>query len=234
GCGIAVTNGRIVGGVASSPGSWPWQVSLHDFGRFLCGGSLITDQWVLTAAHCVEDPAGITVYLGRHSQAGSNPGQESRRVQQAVCHSSYNFLTFDNDICLLQLSAPLNFTASIFPVCLAAADSTFHSGTSSWITGWGKKTDGQFADILQEVAVQVVGNNQCRCSYQELTDNMMCAGVAEGGKDACQGDSGGPLVSRGNASVWIQSGIVSFGDGCGQPGVPGVYTRVSRFQTWIA
>lgn len=70
-------------------------------------------------------------------------------MRQAVCHSSYNFLTFDNDICLLQLSAPLNFTASIFPVCLAAADSTFHSGTSSWITGWGEKTDGKSARARQ-------------------------------------------------------------------------------------
>lgn len=80
---------------------------------------------------------GVTVYLGRHSQSGSNPKEESRTIQRVVCHPQYDFLTIANDICLIQLSAPVNFTDDIYPVCLAAADSTFHNGTSSWVTGWG-------------------------------------------------------------------------------------------------
>ncbi|TWW63540.1 serine protease 27-like [Takifugu flavidus] len=234
-CGVAVTNNRIVGGSDASPGSWPWQVSLNEFGVSHCGGSLITKDWVLTAAHCIDDYRGITVYLGRHSQSGSNPKEESRTIKQAVCHPRYDFLTIDNDICLLQLSAPVNFTDNIYPVCLAAADSTFHNGTSSWVTGWGANSNGELEDILQEVKVRVVGNNECKCSHAVLTENMICAGVREGGKDACQGDSGGPLVVKHiNGSIWIQSGIVSSGDGCGQPSIPGVYTRVSKYQNWIS
>lgn len=83
------------------------------------------------------------MYLGRYSQSGSNPREESRRLQSAVCHPAYDVLTIDNDICLLQLAAPVNFTHQIYPVCLAAANSTFHSGTSSWVTGWGETTDGK-------------------------------------------------------------------------------------------
>lgn len=91
------------------------------------------------------DHRDITVYLGRHSQSGSNPKEESRRVQRSECHPQFDFLTNDNDICLLQLAAPVTFSDAIYPVCLAAANSTFHSGTSSWVTGWGLTDNGKGA-----------------------------------------------------------------------------------------
>lgn len=89
------------------------------------------------------DVMGMTVYLGRHSQSGSNPKEESRTLKRSVCHPRYDILTQDNDICLLELSAPVNFTDDIYPVCLAAANSTFHNGTVSWVTGWGLKDDSK-------------------------------------------------------------------------------------------
>ncbi|XP_078131867.1 serine protease 27-like [Sander vitreus] len=236
-CGQAVLNTRIVGGEDAPPGSWPWQASLQADGSHFCGGSLINNQWVLTAAHCVrETDLGTVVYLGLQSLPGPNLNAVSRHVSMIIRHPSYGSVTKvntdDNDICLLKLSAPVNFTDYIQPICLASGNSTFNTGVESWVTGFGITDNGTLADNLQEVMVPIVGNNQCRCTYGDLTGNMMCAGVPAGGKDSCQGDSGGPLVIK-KGSTWIQSGIVSFGRGCGLPNIPGVYTRVSQYQEWI-
>uniref|UniRef100_A0A3Q3WMW3 Peptidase S1 domain-containing protein n=1 Tax=Mola mola TaxID=94237 RepID=A0A3Q3WMW3_MOLML len=223
---------QIIGGDDASPGEWPWQVTLQLDSNHFCGGSLISDQWVLTAAQC-----RITVFLGRHNVSGPNPNDVSRKVEDAVCHPDYDVFTFDNDICLLKLSAPVNFTDYIYPVCLAAANSTFHSGTSSWVTGWGNefKSASTLPDILQEVEVPVVGNNECECSYPSgITDNMICSGHRQGGKGICQGDGGGSLlIEDRNNSVWLQIGILSFTRGCALPMIPAGYTRVSRYQEWI-
>ncbi|KAG7221468.1 hypothetical protein INR49_002443 [Caranx melampygus] len=235
-CGRADLNSRIVGGEDAPEGNWPWQASLSSRGSAFCGGSLINDQWVLTAAHCISPSQELDVILGRQNQTGSNPNEVSVRVMESMCHPDYNPDTFDNDICLLRLSSPVTFTDYIQPVCLAAEDSTFYNGTSSWVTGWGAlEESGPTSNTLQEVNVPIIGNNQCQCDYSgmfTITDNMICAGLREGGKDSCQGDSGGPMVSVSD-SRWVQSGVVSFGEGCAQPGFPGVYARVSRYESWI-
>ncbi|TDG99499.1 hypothetical protein EPR50_G00195220 [Perca flavescens] len=237
-CGKAVLNTRIVGGEDAPPGSWPWQASLQNDGSHFCGGSLINDQWVLTAAHCVPFiNLGTVVYLGLQSLPGLNLNAVSRHLSVVTSHPSYGLATnvnrFDNDLCLLKLSAPVSFTHYIQPICLAAENSTFNTGVESWITGFGITDNGTVANILQEVMVPIVGNNQCRCTYSDLTGNMMCAGVPAGGKDSCQADSGGPMVTK-QGSTWIQSGVVSYGKGCGLPDIPGVYTRVSLYQEWIS
>nr|XP_014263302.2 transmembrane protease serine 9 [Maylandia zebra] len=237
-CGKASLNTRIVGGQAARAGSWPWQVSLQRFGSHFCGGSLINSQWVLTAAHCFQTtPTGLTVNLGLQSLQGSNPNAASRTVTQIIKHPNYNSQTFNNDVCLLQLSSPVNFSSYISPVCLAASDSIFYSGVNSWVTGWGSIGSGvplPSPQNLMEVEVPVVGNRQCNCNngVGRITDNMICAGLSAGGKDSCQGDSGGPMVSKQNGR-WIQAGVVSFGEGCALPNRPGVYARVSQYQTWI-
>ncbi|XP_062393862.1 mucin-17-like isoform X4 [Sardina pilchardus] len=243
-CGRPPLNTRIAGGQDAPAGSWPWQASLHasfpGFSFFLCGGSLINEQWVLSAAHCFNSisASDLEVYLGRQNQEGSNPNEVKRTVSQIINHPSFNTFTFDNDIALLHLSAPVTFTDYIRPVCLAASGSVFLNGVDSWVTGWGNTAVGvplPSPKTLKEVEVPVVENTPCQSLYQvvpfTITDNMMCAGEPAEGRDSCEGDSGGPLVSK-QDSVWVQSGIVAL-EGCTQSSRPGVYTRVSRYESWI-
>ncbi|CAB1456523.1 unnamed protein product [Pleuronectes platessa] len=209
-CGQAPINTRIIGGQTATPGDWPWQVSLVLFGRHICGGSLINDQWVMTTAHCISGSgSGVTVYLGRFNQSGPNPNE---------------------------LSSPVNFTNYIQPVCLADANSILHSGVSTWVAGWGntRPNGASASDTLQEANLDIVGNEECqRNSIFDITDKMICAWVRAGGIDSCQGDSGGGLVTK-VGSGWAAVGIVSFGDGCAKPNVPGIYTRVSEYMEWIS
>uniref|UniRef100_A0A8C6TIN4 Peptidase S1 domain-containing protein n=1 Tax=Neogobius melanostomus TaxID=47308 RepID=A0A8C6TIN4_9GOBI len=228
------------GGQAAPEGAWPWQVSIHRGGGHICGGSLINNLWVLSAAHCFQSGSASdnTVYIGRQTQENANANEVRRTIVELINHESYNPSTNDNDIALLKMASTVTFTNYIRPVCLAASGSTFHAGTDSWITGWGSIGSGislPSPQNLMEVEMPVIGNRKCKCDYAGvflINDNMICAGLEAGGKDSCQGDSGGPMVSKQN-SRWIQSGVVSFGRGCARPNNPGVYARVSRYQSWI-
>ncbi|XP_075948281.1 trypsin II-P29-like [Anarhichas minor] len=235
-CGRAVKNTSIVGGRDAAPGSWPWLVSLNSYGYHFCSGSLINKQWVLTAAHCLsgKDLHTITVSLGRLNQSGQKINEVSRGLERIVCHPSYKFFANENNICLLKLSAPVIFTDYIQPVCLASAGSTFHTGVSSYVTGFGKTQAGSSsgAYILQEVKVPIVGNKECKCTYPLITDNVICAGFGKAGKASCQRDGGAPLVTN-NGLTWIQSGIENVGNGCSWPMFLGEFARVSQYQAWI-
>uniref|UniRef100_A0A3B5M4M6 Peptidase S1 domain-containing protein n=1 Tax=Xiphophorus couchianus TaxID=32473 RepID=A0A3B5M4M6_9TELE len=234
-CGAAPLNTRsdtrIVGGQEAAAGAWPWQAQLVIQGG-LCGGSLINSQWVLSAAHCFKSTStsGVTVYLGLQSLT-SSANVVSRSAAQIIVHPDYNSNTNDNDVALVQLFSAVTFTNYVRPVCLAADGSVFPSGLDCWVTGWGTLSY-DISQTLQEVDVPIVSNSQCSASYSTLTNNMLCAGLTNGGKDSCQGDSGGPLVTK-NGTVWVQAGVVSYGNGCAQPGYPGVYARISNYQTWI-
>uniref|UniRef100_A0A8C1WSI5 Zgc:123295 n=1 Tax=Cyprinus carpio TaxID=7962 RepID=A0A8C1WSI5_CYPCA len=244
-CGRAPLSNRIVGGKNATAGVWPWQVSIHlsflgtDYGHF-CGGTLINKDWVLSAAHCFQwfNASYTVMYFGRLNQSGSNPYETNRTASRNINHPNFTISNLDNDIALIQLSSSVTFSDYIKPVCLAAAGSVFGGGTESWVTGWGKLQSGgtQLPDTLQEVMIPVVNNSACANAYKgirNITSNMICAGLLnQGGKDSCQGDSGGPMLSK-KGSLWIQSGVVSFGQGCADPKYPGVYSRVSQYQDWI-
>ncbi|MEZ4831027.1 MAG: trypsin-like serine protease [Caldilineaceae bacterium] len=232
----------IVGGQPADPGEWPWQALVLP-GGYLCGGSLISADWVVTAGHCVFDasdnlfpPGEITVVLGEYNYNANDGTEQQRSVAQVIPHPSYNPNGSDNDIALLRLSSPVQFNQYVQPIPLVfspANDSLVEAGDMSTVTGWGRTSEGgSSSNILMEVQVPIVSNRNCNSVYGNITDNMICAGYTEGGKDSCQGDSGGPLVVQ-DGGNWLLAGVVSFGTGCARPNIPGVYARVSRYTDWI-
>ncbi len=230
---------RIIGGENATSGTYPWVVSLQSSdGQHFCGGSLIDQQFVLTAAHCVEDEQAANMKAVIAEYDLSAQGAEQMRTVEAIyIHQDYGN---DHDIALLKLVSPVdNVTQNSL---VATASASFSSGlavaTPMTVIGWGNTstTESTYPNILQQVQVPLFNHAACTEAYSGLgigiTSNMICAGFAEGGKDSCQGDSGGPLVVDSNGS-WTQVGVVSFGEGCAQPGYPGVYTNVSAYLDWI-
>lgn len=228
----------IVGGEPAQPGAWPWMVSLQDSGEsnghqaHFCGGSLIAADWVLTAGHCVEDtaPGQIVAVIGRHTL--SSASGERLAIDRIVIHPDYGN---DHDIALLHLATPSR-SQTVAPLAAAQA-ALADPNRLATVTGWGATAEGgSIPDQLQQVQVPIVSNAVCNAgnSYAgEVTDNMLCAGYAQGGKDSCQGDSGGPLIVPDGSGGWVQAGIVSWGYGCAAPNFYGVYTRVTRYDNWI-
>uniref|UniRef100_A0A8D0G9F5 Transmembrane serine protease 7 n=1 Tax=Sphenodon punctatus TaxID=8508 RepID=A0A8D0G9F5_SPHPU len=234
------TNHRIVGGSDTQEGEWPWQVSLHFVGVSYCGASVISKEWLLSAAHCFEgnrlsDPRSWTAHLGMRVQGNAKFVSTVRRI---VVHEYYNSRNYDYDIALLQLSTPWPDTLRrvIHPICVPPLVHKARSGEKCWVTGWGQKqeTGDDGSIILQKAEVEIVDQTLCHSTYGLITTRMLCAGVMSGKRDGCKGDSGGPLScrSKGNGK-WFLAGIVSWGYGCGRPNFPGVYTRVSNFALWI-
>uniref|UniRef100_A0A3P8T8K2 ST14 transmembrane serine protease matriptase n=1 Tax=Amphiprion percula TaxID=161767 RepID=A0A3P8T8K2_AMPPE len=233
---------RIVGGQNAELGEWPWQVSLHflTYGH-VCGASIISDTWLLSAAHCfvTSDPANHIAsnwqtYSGMHDQYKQDDVQR-RPLKRIISHPDYNRMTFDYDIALLELSEPLKFTDTIRPICLPAPSHVFPAGMSCWVTGWGAlREGGQKARILQKAQVKIINDTVCNTVTEgQVTSRMLCSGFLAGGVDACQGDSGGPLVCFEESGKWFQVGIVSWGEGCARRYKPGVYTRLTKLRAWI-
>jgi secreted trypsin-like serine protease len=239
----------IVGGSAANMAEFPYQVLVLVDG-LMCGGSLIANQYVLTAAHCAVDDfdnpytanrfrviAGLQ-NMGSLAKNSLNPYFQQRLVSAVSVHSSYDPESADFDVAILKLNVAVTPSVGVKVVKLATRATTFNAlyaaGKLATISGWGTTTSGGKASkVLRKVQVPMVSNEACNRYYGGgITNRMACAGYAIGGKDSCQGDSGGPLVTTQGATK-IQIGIVSWGLGCALARYPGVNTKVSTVFPWI-
>ncbi|XP_038835127.1 transmembrane protease serine 6-like isoform X2 [Salvelinus namaycush] len=238
-CGLRQFTSRVVGGVNATEGEWPWQVSLQIGGRHVCGGALVSSQWVVSAAHCFYDdrlsPRAWTVYLGKFLLNRSSQMEDAIRVQQILLHQYYDDETHDYDLALLRLERPAAPGTLAQPACLPSPTHQQEPELLCWVTGWGALREGGTpSNVLQKVDVRLVSEEACFRSYGYMvTPRMLCAGYRSGEKDACQGDSGGPLVCQENSGRWFLAGVVSWGKGCGRADYYGVYTRVTKLTGWI-
>ncbi|XP_068267467.1 chymotrypsinogen 2-like isoform X2 [Nyctibius grandis] len=221
---------RIVNGEAAVPGSWPWQVSLQrNNGFHFCGGSLISENWVVTAAHCGVRTTD-TVVVGAYDQNLLSPGEQKLTIEKVFKNPKFNMLTIRNDITLLKLATPARLSARVSPVCLPEATDDFPGGMTCVTTGWGSLTPTTPA-LLQQAALPLLTNAQCKQFWGfRIADVMVCAGAD--GASSCMGDSGGPLVCQ-KDGAWTLVGIVSWGSSTCDPSVPGVYARVTALRGWI-
>ncbi|CAH1119221.1 unnamed protein product [Phaedon cochleariae] len=234
-CGLSNPENRIVGGRPTGVNRYPWVARIVYDGHYHCGASLLTEDYVLTAAHCVRrlKKSKIRIILGDHdASTTSDIPAKMRAVAAIIRHRNFDADTYNHDIALLKLRKTVDFTKQIRPICIPkAADPAGRTGT---VVGWGRTSEGGLLpSIVQEVDVPILSLAQCRAmKYRSsrITGYMLCAG--KGAQDSCQGDSGGPLLVHSGDKYEIV-GIVSWGVGCGRPGYPGVYTRVSKYLNWL-
>uniref|UniRef100_A0A8C6WM39 pancreatic elastase II n=1 Tax=Neogobius melanostomus TaxID=47308 RepID=A0A8C6WM39_9GOBI len=211
GCGLPTyppVLSRVVGGDDVRPHSWPWQISLES-GRYghwshACGGTLISSEWVITAAHCILDKYSYRVKLGKHNlENNEEEGALTISPAKIIKHYDYNSI---NDIAMLKLDTPVTFTDTIKPACLPEEGAVLPNGAPCYISGWGRlSTEGPGAIILQQALLPVVSYEICSQSDW----------WRDGIKSGCMGDSGGPLNCQNPDGSWAVHGVVSFGSGQG-------------------
>lgn len=253
GCGITnVSTSRIVGGRVAEVGAWPWMAAIYvktgSEDKVSCGGALVSERHVVTAAHCVAlgarartlHPRYLSVRLGDHdlSTLDDDTAPIDADVTSIKRHPQYDARRFTNDIAVLTLAEPVTFNQYVRPLCLpfgALKDQNI-GGYHGFIVGWGAtKFEGSGSHVLREAQIPIWEDEECRRVFQRhvrIADSQLCAGDARGKKDSCQGDSGGPFVLPHESRFYLV-GVVSSGKDCASPGFPGIYTRVTRYLDWL-
>lgn len=244
-----VATPEIVGGSVAKPGKWPFVVSLvyrntsSNLDAAFCGATLISPRDVLTAAHCLGETKKVDIRNMQLLVGTQDLSTGGRRVeiQSATRHPSFDPVSYDSDVAVLRLKAPITDIKPVAYIDSSEAEQQYASpGTKAKTLGWGNTSSddgpGVWPSQLMQVNVPLMTNAACQgfSGFEGVTERMLCAGYKKGGKDACQGDSGGPLfVFDKPGKRYLQAGIVSWGYGCAQPKEPGVYARVSQFGPWI-
>ncbi|XP_025966815.1 coagulation factor IX [Dromaius novaehollandiae] len=236
---IIKTGTRVVGGSDSMKGEVPWQVYLvNSLDVGFCGGSIINEKWVVTAAHCLQPGDNVTAVAGEYNTNAEDHTEQRRRVARIIPHPTYNATLnkHHNDIALLELEKPLSFNSYVTPICVGSREFTnalLKHGLGT-VSGWGSVLyRGRPATILQVLKVPFVDRPTCLKSTSiSILQNMFCAGFSSGGRDTCGGDSGGPYATE-IEGTWFLTGVTSWGEECAKPGKYGIYTRVSKYIKWI-
>ncbi|XP_017296595.1 coagulation factor IX [Kryptolebias marmoratus] len=228
---------RIVGGNLERRGGSPWQVLIHRADGFgFCGGTLVSDRWVVSAAHCFEESADY-VTIGDYDKKRLDPGEQTIKIQEVFVHPHFHSYTYDSDIALLYLAQPVLRGPTAAPACLPdnhLSGYLLRDDIRGVVTGWGAtRYLWSSSRFLRKVTLPVVSHQACTASTEQvITDNMFCAGYLDANMDACSGDSGGPFVVH-YRGTWFLTGVVSWGEKCAIQGKYGVYTRLGNFLNWI-
>ncbi|XP_076458361.1 serine protease hepsin-like [Babylonia areolata] len=242
---VQPASSRVVGGHEALRGAWPWTVALTKDDFATCGGAIITDRVIMTAAHCFEDPisqnaSSWKALAGMHNLHRTDQGQMAFSVEKIIMHERYQHKTVENDIALLIVKDRIPFTTFIRPICMphgAAVTSPVPVGTPCLLAGWGRTKGTGPEGVLMEVTLPVISDQVCGQPgwyyHHFIPQKTFCAGYEGGGKDACVGDSGSPLISKSDDGRWYVNGIASWGYGCAEPRWPGVYTNVTDYLPWI-
>lgn len=212
-CGRPRMLSRMVGGQDALEGEWPWQVSIQHNGSHICGGSLITERWVLSAAHCFSNSSATSLYrilLGVRQLERPGPHAVYARVKRVESNPLYQGMASSADVALVELEAPVKFTNYILPVCVPDPSVIFETGINCWVTGWGSPSEQDHLPnprTLQKLSVPIIDTPKCNLLYSKDTKSgfqpktikadMLCAGFAEGKKDACKVGAGWCRVARG-------------------------------------
>ncbi|XP_024866873.1 plasminogen activator, urokinase b isoform X4 [Kryptolebias marmoratus] len=245
---------KIVGGTVVTAESHPWFAAIFKLNKrkekvFHCGGSLISPCWVLTATHCFENGLQnkqhlFSITLGKSAlNQIDSAAEQTFSVEKILLHEEYNnsWGNYNNDIALLKLEAKQGRCAQetlwVKTVCLPPPQQRLQPGVTCEVSGFGKEGFGSphYSQNLREAQVDLLADEVCRQEgyYEDLiTDNMFCAARPDWSQDACAGDSGGPLACQVLGRLFL-FGVVSWGDGCARENRPGVYARVTNYNTWI-